>query len=132
MAGFILRWACAAILVTATWNPTEWNFIRWALDTYETTLSLPVLAGLVLLIGYIIYLRATFRSIGVIGIALILAVVAAALWVLSDFGILTLQDSEALKWVALGVLSFTLAVGLSWSHVRRTLSGQSDVDDIDE
>ncbi len=132
MAGFLIRWIFASILVLATYNPTPYNYVTWALENYELRLSLAVLGGIVLLIGYIIFLRATFRSIGVVGIVLILALVAAALWVLSDFGILTLEDSTALTWVALGVLAFILAVGMSWSHVRRTISGQSDVDDVDE
>jgi len=25
-----------------------------------------------------------------------------------------------------------LAVGMSWSHIRRRLSGQADMDDVDE
>jgi len=30
------------------------------------------------------------------------------------------------------VAATILAIGLSWSHVRRRLSGQTDVDDVDE
>jgi hypothetical protein len=63
---------------------------------------------------------------------LILAVVAAALWVLYDFGVLRLNDPSANVWLALIALSLVLGIGLSWSHVRRSLSGQSDMDDVDE
>ncbi|MEO1240160.1 MAG: DUF6524 family protein, partial [Pseudomonadota bacterium] len=35
-------------------------------------------------------------------------------------------------WLGLVVLSIVLAIGLSWSIVRRRISGQADVDDVDE
>jgi hypothetical protein len=91
-----------------------------------------VLFGLLLLIGYIIYLRATLRSIGSFGMLLVLAVVGAGLWVLFDLGMLRLENSSVNVWLALATLSFVLGIGLSWSIVRRTLSGQADVDDVEE
>ena len=84
MSGFLLRWVAAIILVFVTYNPTEMNFVRWGLASYQTNLSMVVLLGLALLIAYIIYLRATFRSIGAVGIALVVALIAAIIWVLVD------------------------------------------------
>lgn len=128
--GFLMRWLFAFVLVAATYNPTEFNFVRWA--TTSDQLSITVLAGLVLLVGYIIYLRATLRSIGAFGMALILAVVGAILWVLYDFGLLDLQNQTLTVWIGIFALSLVLGIGLSWSIVRRKLSGQADVDDVDE
>ena len=125
-----MRWLFAFVLVAATYNPTEYNFVRWA--TTSEQLSITVLAGLVLLVGYIIYLRATLRSIGAFGMALILAVVGAILWVLYDFGLLDLQNQTLTVWIGIFALSLVLGIGLSWSIVRRKLSGQADVDDVDE
>ena len=34
-------------------------------------------------------------------------------------------------WLGLLALSLVLGVGLSWSHVRRALSGQADMGDVD-
>ena len=64
--------------------------------------------------------------------ALILALAGALIWVAYDFGWLDLNNQTFLTWLGLFVLSIVLAVGLSWSIVRRKLSGQADVDDIDE
>lgn len=130
--GFILRWLCAFALLALTFNPTPYNYINWAADYGGMNLSIAVLMGLLLLIGYIIYLRATLRSIGAFGMLLVLAVVAAGLWVLYDLGVLRLDNSSFNVWLALIALSLVLGVGLSWSHVRRALSGQSDMDDVDE
>ncbi|KJZ20553.1 DUF6524 family protein [Loktanella sp. S4079] len=130
--GFLLRWIFAFLLLAATYNPTQWNILRWGLENYETKLSLVVLFSLILFVGYVIYLRATLRSIGLFGMILILAVVATALWVMYDQNLISLDNPTLNTWIAIVALSIVLAVGLSWSIVRRKLSGQADVDDIDE
>ena len=130
--GFLIRWLFAFVLLAATYNPTDYSFVRWAMTGQQESLSVTVLAGLVLLVGYIIYLRATLRSIGAFGMLLILALVGALLWVLYDFGVLDLQNRDLTVWLGILALSLVLGIGLSWSIVRRRLSGQADVDDIDE
>lgn len=130
--GFVIRWLFAFVLLAATYNPTGWNYVRWSMVNYDTNLPLTVLFGLVLLVGYIIYLRATLRSIGLFGMILILAVVGTVLWVLFDQGVVSFADPTINTWIGILALSVVLAIGLSWSIVRRRLSGQADVDDIDE
>ncbi|KQB95456.1 hypothetical protein AL073_16550 [Loktanella sp. 1ANDIMAR09] len=130
--GFVIRWVFAFLLLVATYNPTQWNYVRWSMANYEKQLSLTVLFGLILFVGYIIYLRATLRSIGIFGMLLILAVVGTILWVLFDQGVISLDNPSVNTWIGIFALSIVLAVGLSWSIVRRKLSGQADVDDIDE
>ncbi|WP_332871572.1 DUF6524 family protein [Primorskyibacter marinus] len=130
--GFVIRWAAAFALLAATFNPTPWNYVRWARAEFDAQLPLVVLLGLTLLVGYIIYLRATLRSIGGLGMTLVLALVAALFWVLYDYGILDLSNRDFTVWLGLLALSFVLGIGLSWSLVRRKLSGQADVDDVED
>ncbi len=130
--GFVTRWLCALALLTLTYNPTPFSYVRWAVNNYQDQLPLTVLLGLILLIGYIIYLRATLRSIGAFGMLLILAVIAALLWVLYDYGLLDLSNRDITSWLGLLALSLVLGIGLSWSIIRRKLSGQADVDDVEE
>lgn len=132
MTGFIVRLGAAFILLAVTFNPTEWNYINWVQDNFSDQMPLAVLLGLLLAVGYIIYLRATLRSIGAFGMFMVLAIVAAVIWVLYDYGLLTLRDTSQAVWLALVALAFVLGIGLSWSHVRRRLSGQADMDDVDE
>ena len=132
MIGFILRWLFAFVLLAATYNPTPHNFVRWVQYNGQGQMSLAVLGGLLLVIGYVIYVRATLRSIGLVGMVLVLAVVGAALWVAFDMGWMNFENPTANTWVALVALSLVLGIGLSWSHVRRRLSGQADMDDVDE
>ncbi len=126
------RWFFAFVLLALTFNPTEYNYYAWVQDHGGANLSIAVLFGLLLLIGYIIYLRATLRSIGAVGMFLVLAVVGALIWVLKDLGLLSLDNPSVNVWLGLFAVSIVLGVGLGWSHVRRALSGQSDMDDVDE
>ena len=128
--GFLLYWLFAFVLLAATYNPTQWNYVRWTMTNYEDRLSIAVLAGLILLIGYIIYLQATLRSIGLFGMLLVLAVAGTLIWVLFYQGLINLSNPTVNTWNGIAVLSVVLAIGLSWSIVRRTLSGQSDMDDV--
>lgn len=130
--GFVLRWVFAFLLVALTFNPTQWNYVRWSVANWGTNLPLTVLFGVVLLIGYIIYLRATLRSIGTFGVILVVALLAALAWVLIDQGWLSLENRALNTWLAILALSVVLGVGLSWSIVRRALSGQADVDETDD
>ncbi|MFU1477138.1 DUF6524 family protein [Roseovarius sp. C7] len=130
MTGFFLRWLLAFALLAASFNPTGYSYYGWAREAFDSELPMVVLAGLLLLVGYIIYLRATLRSIGAMGMVLVLAIAAALVWVLHDRGLLVLREGAARVWLGLGILSLVLGIGLSWSHVRRRISGQSDMDDV--
>lgn len=132
MAHILIRWAFAFVLVAATFNPTELSYYHWAQANLSGQLPLVVLLGLLLLIGYIIYFRATLRSIGPFGMFLVAAVVGALVWVLVDWGVLDLQSTSMNVWIGIVALSLVLGVGLSWSLIRRQLSGQADIDDVDE
>lgn len=129
---FLIRWAAAILLVFATFNPTSLNYVRWAQVNYGTQTPIVLLIGLVLLIGYVIFLRATFRSIGYAGILLVAALVGALLWVLWDWGVISFANPDVTTWIGLLALSLVMGVGLSWSIIRRRLSGQLDVDDVED
>jgi hypothetical protein len=52
--------------------------------------------------------------------------------VLVDFGILSISNPVFFQYIVLFVLSLVLATGMSWSHIRRKMTGQIDVDDVEE
>ncbi|MDZ4393235.1 DUF6524 family protein [Cypionkella sp.] len=130
--GIILRWLGAFILLSATYNPTEWNFTRWAEANWSNQMPLTILLGLLLGVGYMIYIGATLRSIGAFGIILVAAIVGALVWVLIDYQILTLQNPQLNLWLGIFALSVVLGIGLSWSIIRQRLSGQATVDEVQE
>lgn len=132
LKSLLIRWAAALVLVFATYNPTSWNFVHWAKGAYDTNLPMVVLIGLVLALAYLVFLRATLRSIGMVGVGLMLALVAVIVWVLWDAGWISLDNAGVMTWIGLIALSFVLGVGLSWSIINRRLSGQLDVDDVED
>lgn len=131
LGSFAWRWLAAMILVFGTFNPTPYSYANWVLrDSGDWPLK--ALAGIAMIILYVIYVRATWRSIGPIGVGLVAAFFAAVLWVLIDYRLLDPNDPNALTYVILVVTATIMAIGLSWSHIRRRLSGQADIDDVDE
>ena len=129
---FIGRWLFAILLVFGTYNPSDYSYISWLLGESMEFGPIPAIIGLVLLIGWIIYLRATFMALGVIGITLGAALFAAVIWLLVDIELISLDATGVITYLVLLVLSFILATGMSWSHIRRRLTGQFDVDDMDD
>ena len=126
---FLGRWIFALALVLGTYNPTQWCYYAWA--TADSTTFGPIVAivGIVLLIGWIMFIRATFESMGWLGITLGAALCASVAWLFVNQGWLSLESDATIAWVVLIILSLILAAGMSWSHVRRRMSGQFDVDD---
>ena len=132
VGSFFARWLFAALLVFGTYNPTEYSYLSWVLAEGTEFGPIVALVGVILLIAWIVFLRATFLSLGWLGICLGAALFAFVLWLLVDVGLLSLESTSAITWLVLLVLSLILATGMSWSHIRRRLTGQFDVDDIED
>jgi len=126
---FLLRFAFALALVFLTYNPSGYSWVGWLMS--EAAMVYKVGAGLVLLIGWVIFLRATWNSLGPIGTLLAGAFFAVIIWLLIHWGVVSLTSGAAIQWLGLFALSGVLAIGMSWSHVRRRLSGQYDTDEIE-
>ncbi|MBP6774538.1 MAG: hypothetical protein KA154_16195, partial [Gemmatimonadaceae bacterium] len=60
--------------------------------------------------------------------ALVLAISGGLVWLLLDFGIVSASSGRGITYVVLVCTSLLLAVGMSWSHLSRRLSGQVDMD----
>ena len=46
-------------------------------------------------------------------------------------GVSLITFAELVYWVVQFVFACVLAVGMSWSHIRRRMAGQFDTDDVD-
>lgn len=128
LRGFLMRWWIALVLVIGTINPSGFSYFHWVTDA-ESSHSLPelkLLIGGLLVVGFIVYGRATLRSIGVVGIGLGLFISGTGVTWLVRGGWLDLVDPDEAAWTALFVVATILGVGLSWSFIRRALSGQID------
>lgn len=128
---FLLRWLAAFLLVFLTYNPSGWSYVHWVKDALSNDGLGPVhfLAGALLIAGWSIFIVATRRSLGDLGLFLGAVVLALLVWFLVDLGWLGFDSVTAVSWVVLVCVSVLLGLGLSWSHVWRRMTGQLEVDD---
>ena len=129
--GFILRLLAAILLVFSTYNPSGKSYYHWVSENLQDFTPLMALAGILVIIGWTIFLRATGRSLGAFGLFLAAAFFGIILWMLIDWDLIPADSVEAITYISLAILSGILAVGISWSHVRRRMTGQVDVDEIE-
>lgn len=131
---FLLRFLSSALIVLLTVNPSGYSYYHWLVLSIQNSSfgAQHAFVGVLLLIGWTILIRATFRSLGWFGLLLASALIGTFVWMLDEYRLISTESTTAVGWVALVSLSVLLAIGMSWSHIRRRLSGQIDVDDIDE
>ena len=129
--GFLLRLLAAFILVFSSYNPSGYSYYHWVSENINSLTPMIALAGVLLLIGWTILLRATFRSLGPFGLLLAAAFLGVLLWMMIDWGWFDADSLTAMTYIVLAVLSGVLAIGVSWSHIRRRITGQIDVDDVE-
>lgn len=129
--GFLLRFVTAVVLVFTSYNPDEYSYFHWVSSNLEEQLPLKAFAGVVLLIGWTVFIRATLRSLGAFGLLLAFAFFGTLIWLIVYYGLVPADSSRALTYIVLVVMCGVLATGVSWSHVRRRITGQVDTDELD-
>lgn len=132
LGGFGLRWLAAIVLVAVSYNPEGFSYYDWVIGHTPHVSVLKVFVGVILVIGWTIYLRATMRSLGPLGLGLCIALFGTFIWLLVDMGWVPADSARAVSYIVMFILSSVMAVGISWSHVRRRLTGQIDMDDVEE
>lgn len=130
-SNFFMRFLLAFFIVFATYNPFGYSYYDWLKASLSDPNPYVVLAGVALLIGWTIYIRATLRSLGPVGLVLAFAFFGTLLWVVIDLGLVATDNVKAVVTCVLVLFSLVLATGMSWSHIRRRLSGQVDMDDVE-
>lgn len=128
---FLWRMLFSLLLVFATYNPSEFSYFHWLRESLSGggLAATHFVVGMILIIGWTIMLVAAQRSLGTIGLVLGAILLGGIVWMLADFGLVALDSVSALAWVGLFSISILLAVGLSWSHIWRRVTGQYEVDD---
>ena len=131
---FSLAWRIvfALALVLLTFNPTGHSYYHWLADGFPSVQPLEAVAGILLVIGWVVFVRSTLAAIGTLGLVLMLALFASIVWWMVSRGWLDVSNRSAMAWVVLLILGLVLGFGMSWSHIRRRLSGQASVDRVDQ
>ncbi|MGV8836044.1 DUF6524 family protein [Cellvibrio sp.] len=131
-SGVALRFLFALLLVLLSYNPSGYSYFHWVHYSFSDITPYVVIAGIILLIGWGIYIKATLNSLGLIGVIALAALFACLVWLFIYWGFLSVTDISAMAWVIEVLLAAMLAVGMCWSHFTRRMSGQVDVDEIEE
>ena len=131
--GFLIRLGVSLALVLATFNPSGYSYFHWLQASLPDSISAPqAFSGVIMLIGWVMFIRAGRRSLGFTGFLLASAFFGTLFWLLMDWGLLSAENIDAVTWLVEVLLAGVLAIGMSWSHIRRRMSGQVDVDDTDD
>jgi amino acid permease len=113
IGGFAWRIAFALALVLLTFNPAGWSYFRWIRGNFPAFTPAQAVLGIGLLV-------------------LMAAFTAALVWLFVSWGWLDIGNATTMAWVVLVSLGLILGVGMSWAIVRRELTGQASVDEIDD
>ena len=130
-AGVGVRFLAALVLVFATYNPEGYSYYHWVSENLSQISVLMLFLGVVLLIGWAIYLRATFHSLGAVGLVLAIAFFGTLIWLLIDLNLVPTDSMRAVSYLVEFALCGVLTAGISWSHIRRRITGQVDVDEME-
>lgn len=129
--GFLLRFVFAIIVVFSTYNPEGTSYYHWVYEAIPEFSVLKAFIGVIILIAWIILIRATLGSLGTIGIILAAAFFGLAIWLVIDVIGLSTDNSRIISYIIGIMLASVLSIGVSWSHVRRRITGQVDTDELD-
>lgn len=129
--GLLWRLAFSLALVLLTFNPSGFSYFHWLADGFPAIPPLKAVIGILLLAGWVFFVRSTMLALGMIGLILVLALFAAIVWWMAQNGWLELGDRATMAWVVLCILGLVLGIGMSWSHIQRRISGQAAVDEVE-
>ncbi|CAK0775853.1 DUF4175 domain-containing protein [Azospirillaceae bacterium] len=132
LTSFLVRWVLTMFVVFATYNPTGSSYYHWITGNAAGDGSLKFFCGVVLLTTYGVFATAIWRSMGPVGVAAASAALTALIWSLIDYGLLDLNNNNAVSTILGSLLATLLALGVSWSHIRTRLSGQVDSKDVNQ
>jgi hypothetical protein len=137
LSGIGMRFLFAFLLVVLTWNPTPLNYVDWVLAQFNpaersSLWPLVAFAGIVLLGGWIFFLRTTATSLGTLGIVLCVGLGVVVFWALFKYNIVSSGSTTLIAWIVLILFSAMLAAGMSWAHLRARWSGQATVDQVED
>jgi Family of unknown function (DUF6524) len=127
---FLIRFCGALFVVFSTYNPSGVSYYHWVQARWSADwpLQLPLVPFYA--VGYALLLRSTFRALRPLGIALVVALIGALVWLLLDMGLIRLATGGDAAVILLCVLGALLAVGASWMWIWTRVTGQVNYDDL--
>src|SRR5688500_8883876 len=108
-SGFLLRLLAARVVVVGTNNAEWFSWYHWRLAPLASDVgsfnALKFLAGILLIVAWVVCLRAARRSIGIMGAILITAVCGGVIWLLIDYNVVRAGSTKGITRVVLFAVS---------------------------
>jgi len=123
----ILRWFAAFALLVGIYNPSNFSLAYWAQNATQEQWPFIAVIAILLAIILFVFLRATYISLGAIGIAVLILLFGAIGWSMFNLGWIDTSEHNLLFYLAVAATSFILAIGSYWSRMYRRFSGQVEV-----
>lgn len=125
--GLFSRILCCFLLVFSTWNPLGYSYISWLFTDDGSLTSAKFLAGAFLLGCYILFLRVMWLALRISRIIVMSSLTISGYLAMRHVGLL---DPTAPFWSSYFLLVWfatLLSIGVCWAHVKRRITGQSQV-----
>lgn len=128
---FLIRFIFATVIVFSTYNPEGYSYFHWATESFSIFNVYKAFTGVILFIGWAILIRASLGSLGVFGLSLASVFFGLLIWLIIDVLGLTANSMRSISYIVEIMIASVLSIGVSWSHIRRRVSGQVDTDELD-
>jgi hypothetical protein len=116
------------ILVFGTWNPLKYDVAHYVMGLESFNL-LVIFFLAVLLVIWLIAIRALHEALGTTGILVYLILVGLLLGGLYQIGIIDINNLDTLGWYLNGIVTLMLFTGLMAPIWWRRMTGKVTVDD---
>ena len=84
------------------------------------------LVGAGLSILYILFARIAWLSLGPVGLAATITILLSGIFALSEIDAVNLASGTTRDYLGLMLMSLLLATGMTWSLIKRRVTGQSN------
>lgn len=130
-----LRWWVSLILSIAlavgTWNPSDHHFIAYISGNHPLAGFHPFFI-LIMIALWIMAIKAILQSIKIYGALIVMAIIAAFVYGLSQWGWLDTSKWTTLGWVATIGMGLLIFIGMNASIVWKKATGVYTTDATDE
>ena len=128
----ITRILIAAIIVMGTYNPTGKSVYHWVMEKNNFTDAWVVLVIIIAFLLNLALLIAAWKALGFLGSVIVLILFAALVYLSFQEGWVGEDKGDSIQWMALGLYSVFLGIGLAGAILWRRATGQVVVDDVDD
>jgi hypothetical protein len=118
---FFLRFLFAAVVVFATYNAEGFSYFHWIINNLGQLNLYMARAAVVLVLSWIILIRASIASLSLIGFAIVTLAFGLLAWLIITRLGLNASSKGAIIYIIELAIAFVLSLGVPWSQIKRKI-----------